>query len=438
VTKQEIILKAKERNVRFIRLVFTDILGVLKNVTIPVSQLEQALDGNIMFDGSSIEGFVRIEESDMNLRPDYNSFSIYPWSPQDAADARLICDVYRVNGTPFGGDPRYALRRVLEDAAKMGYRVMCGPEAEFFLFQNGAERSTKTQDQASYFDLGPVDKGEDARRSIVLALEEMDFIVEASHHEVAGGQHEIDFRFDEALVTADRVATFKFVTRTIAKMHGLHATFMPKPIFGVAGSGMHTHLNLFKGNQNAFYDPNGRYELSDDALYFIGGLLKHVPAFTAITNPLVNSYKRLVPGYEAPVYVAWSAQNRSALIRVPSSRNKSTRVELRSPDPACNPYLAFAVIIASGLDGIKNKIMPPDSIAHNIYHMSPAEREKAGITNLPSNLFEALELLKQDEVVKAALGEHIYTHFLAAKQHEWEEYCLQVHDWEIDRYLGVY
>lgn len=438
MTKHEIISKAKEHNVRFIRLVFTDILGILKNVTIPVSQLEQALDGNIMFDGSSIEGFVRIEESDMNLRPDYDSFTIYPWSPKDAADARLICDIYRVNGEPFTGDPRYVLRRVLEDAANMGYRVMCGPEAEFFLFQDDDTRSTKTQDQAGYFDLGPVDKGEDARRDIVLALEEMDFVVEASHHEVAEGQHEIDFRFDEALVTADRVATFKFVTHTIARMHGLHATFMPKPIFGIAGSGMHTNLSLFKGNENAFYNPQSRYELSDTALHFIGGILKHAPAFTAITNPLVNSYKRLVPGYEAPVYIAWSAQNRSALVRVPASRKKSTRVELRSPDPSCNPYLAFAVVIAAGLDGIKNQIAPPDSIARNIYHMSPEEREANGIASLPDTLQAALQQLKQDDVIKAALGEHVLEHFIEAKTQEWDDYRIRVHNWELEKYLGSY
>ncbi len=440
LTKQEIMSIAKERNVRFIRLVFTDIFGILKNVTIPISQLERALDGQIMFDGSSIEGFVRIEESDMNLRPDYDSFTIYPWSPRDAAEARIICDVYDPHGRPFCGDPRYVLRRVLNEAAQLGYTVMCGPEAEFFLFQMGpdGQPTTKTHDQASYFDLGPVDKGEDARRDIVLALEEMGFEVEASHHEVAEGQHEIDFHFDEALVSADRVATFKFVTRTIARQHGLHATFMPKPIHGIAGSGMHTHISLFKDNENAFYDPRGRYELSDTALHFIGGLLEHAPAYTAITNPLVNSYKRLVPGYEAPVYVAWSAQNRSVLVRVPTSRNKNTRVELRSPDPSCNPYLAFAVMIAAGLDGIKNKTLPPDSMAHNIYDMSEEERATRGIRSLPANLHEALEHLKQDEVIKAALGDHVVSRFIEAKEHEWNDYRKRINPWELQQYLGVY
>ncbi len=431
---------AKERNVRFIRLVFTDILGILKNVTIPVSQLERALDNQMMFDGSSIEGFVRIEESDMNLRPDYDSFAIYPWSPKEAAEARIICDVYDPSGKPFCGDPRQVLRRTLAEAAAMGYTVMCGPEAEFFLFQLGpdGQPTTKTHDQASYFDLGPVDKGEDARRDIVLALEEMGFEVEASHHEVAEGQHEIDFHFDEALVTADRVATFKFVTRTVARQHELHATFMPKPIYGIAGSGMHTHISLFKGKENAFYDPQGTYELSDTARHFIGGVLEHAPAFTAVTNPLVNSYKRLVPGFEAPVYVAWSAQNRSVLVRVPTSRNKSTRMELRSPDPSCNPYLAFAVAIAAGLDGIKKKTQPPESMSKNLYDMSPQEREALGISNLPANLYKALEHLKQDKVIRDALGDHVFSRFVAAKEHEWEAYRQRISPWELEQYLGVY
>jgi glutamine synthetase len=440
LTKQEIMSIAKERNVRFIRLVFTDILGILKNVTIPVSQLERALDNQMMFDGSSIEGFVRIEESDMNLRPDYDSFAIYPWSPKEAAEARIICDVYDPSGKPFCGDPRQVLRRTLAEAAAMGYTVMCGPEAEFFLFQLGpdGQPTTKTHDQASYFDLGPVDKGEDARRDIVLALEEMGFEVEASHHEVAEGQHEIDFHFDEALVTADRVATFKFVTRTVARQHGLHATFMPKPIYGIAGSGMHTHISLFKGKENAFYDPQGTYELSDTARHFIGGVLEHAPAFTAVTNPLVNSYKRLVPGFEAPVYVAWSAQNRSVLVRVPTSRNKSTRMELRSPDPSCNPYLAFAVAIAAGLDGIKKKTQPPESMSKNLYDMSPQEREALGISNLPANLYKALEHLKQDKVIRDALGDHVFSRFVAAKEHEWEAYRQRISPWELEQYLGVY
>ncbi|NLV92280.1 MAG: type I glutamate--ammonia ligase [Firmicutes bacterium] len=439
-TKEDILRLAKENNVQFVRLQFTDILGIVKNVAIPVSQLERALNNEIMFDGSSIEGFARIEESDMNLRPDLNTFALFPWRPKEHAVARLMCDVYTPDGKPFPGDPRGALKRVLKEAADMGYDVQVGPEAEFFLFLLGEDGkpTTITHDEASYFDLGPVDRGEDARRDMVLALEQMGFEVEASHHEVAPGQHEIDFRYDTALTAADKVATLKFVTKAIARQHGLHCTFMPKPVFGVAGSGMHTHISLYRDGVNAFYDPMGRYQLSDVALYFIGGLLKHAPAYTAITNPLVNSYKRLVPGYEAPVYISWSAQNRSALVRVPTSRGQGTRVELRSPDPSCNIYLALAVTIASGLDGIKNKIEPPESMSSNIYSMSPETRAAAGIRNLPRNLWEALTELKKDEVVCAALGEHILSRFVDAKTIEWEVFSTQVHQWEVDQYLGIF
>lgn len=439
-SKEDIIRLAKESNVRFIRLQFSDILGIVKNVAIPVSQLEKALDNEIMFDGSSIEGFTRIEESDMNLRPVYDTWALFPWKPREAAEARLICDVYRPNGEPFCGDPRFVLKRVLEEASGLGYTVNTGPECEFFLFRTGSEGepTTRTHDNAGYFDLAPVDLGEAARRDIVLALEEMGFEVEASHHEVASGQHEIDFRYDHALVTADRVATFKFVTRTIAQQHGLHATFMPKPVFGINGSGMHTHISLFQDGQNAFYDPSGPYQLSQVALHFIAGVLEHARSFTAITNPLVNSYKRLVPGYEAPVYVSWSAQNRSAQIRVPAARGKATRIELRSPDPACNPYLAFAVIIKAGLDGIKRKLTPPPSMDRNIYEMTRDERKAAGIAELPGNLAEAIDLLEQDDVMKEALGDHVLSHFVEAKRIEWDLYRTQVHRWELDQYLGVF
>ncbi|MBE3577141.1 MAG: type I glutamate--ammonia ligase [Limnochordales bacterium] len=439
-SKEDIIRLAKESNVRFIRLQFSDILGIVKNVAIPVSQLEKALDNEIMFDGSSIEGFTRIEESDMNLRPVYDTWALFPWKPREAAEARLICDVYRPNGEPFSGDPRFVLKRVLEEATEMGYTVNTGPECEFFLFRTGpeGEPTTKTHDNAGYFDLAPVDLGEATRRDIVIALEEMGFEVEASHHEVATGQHEIDFRYDDALTTADRVTTFKFVTRTIAQQHGLHATFMPKPIFGINGSGMHTHISLFRDGENAFFDPTGPYQLSEVALHFIAGVLEHARAFTAITNPLVNSYKRLVPGYEAPVYVSWSAQNRSALIRVPAARGKATRIELRSPDPSCNPYLAFAVIIKAGLDGIKRKLTPPPSMDRNIYEMTKEERRSAGITELPGSLAEAIDLLEQDKVVRDALGDHVLNHFVAAKRIEWDLYRTQVHRWELDQYLGVF
>jgi len=439
-TKEEILARARELGVSFVRLQFTDILGIVKNVSIPVEQLGKALDNEIMFDGSSIEGFTRIEESDMNLRPDPSTFAVFPWRPRDGAVARLICDVYTPNGKPFAGDPRYILRRAMEDAAGMGYTVMAGPECEFFFFQTDAEGNptTKTQDEAGYFDLAPVDRGEDARREIVLALTEMGFDIEASHHEVAQGQHEIDFKYGDCLATADRVVTLKLATRSVAAKHGLCATFMPKPLFGVNGSGMHVHLSLFNKGKNVFYDPDGEYQLSETARQFIAGILTHAPAITAVANPLVNSYKRLVPGYEAPVYLSWSAQNRSALIRVPAAREQGTRTEFRSPDPSCNPYLAFAAIISAGLDGIKKKLVPPASVPENIYHMNAGEREKAGIKSLPGSLAEALEQLKADPIITAALGEHVTSHYIAAKEAEWDAYRIRVHGWETEQYLGIY
>ena len=355
-TKDDVIRLVKEQDVQFIRLQFTDIFGTLKNVAITAGQLEKALDNKCMFDGSSIEGFVRIEESDMYLRPDTNTFVIYPWRPQTGKVARLICDVYNADETPFAGDPRYVLKKVLEKAEKMGYDTFnAGPECEFFLFLTDSEGNptTITHDNAGYFDLGPVDLGENARRDMCLALEEMGFEVEASHHEVAPGQHEIDFKYNDALTAADAILTFKLVVKTIAQRHGLHATFMPKPIFGIAGSGMHVNTSLCRNGQNIFYDEKDSLQLSQEAYWFIGGLMKNIRSMTAITNPLVNSYKRLVTGYEAPVYIAWSARNRSPLIRVPAARGASTRIELRNPDPSCNPYLALAVILAAGLDGIK-------------------------------------------------------------------------------------
>lgn len=440
MTKEEIIKLCDDAGVKFLRLQFSDILGVAKNVAIPRSQLERALDDEIMFDGSSIQGFTRIEESDMNLRPDLDTFTLYPWRTGDAV-ARLICDVYKADGTPFEGDPRYVLKRALADAASLGFDVNFGPECEFFLFKLDPETgkaTTETHDKAGYFDLGPVDKGEDARRDIVLSLESMGFEVEASHHEVAAGQHEIDFKYGDALTQADRVATFKLVTRSVAARHGLHATFMPKPVFGINGSGMHTHVSLFKDGENAFYDPTGKHQLSAMARYYIGGLLKHAKAITAVANPLVNSYKRLVPGYEAPVYIAWSAHNRSALVRVPASRKQSTRVELRSPDPSCNPYLAFAAMVSAGVDGIRNKIEPMDSVTYNIYHLTEEERLAKGIDSLPGSLAEALAALQADECIKESLGAHVVKSFIEAKLIEWDLYRTQVHQWETDQYLGVY
>jgi glutamine synthetase len=359
--KHEILAKAKDAGVKFVRLQFTDIVGVLKNVAITIEQLEKALDGELMFDGSSIHGFVRIEESDMYLRPDPATFTIFPWRPREGAVARLICDIYNPDGTPFAGCPRVALKKVLARAKSMGYTMNVGPECEFFLFYTDSEGkpTLRTHDRAGYFDLSPVDMGENARRSMVLTLEEMGFEIEASHHEVAPGQHEIDFKYSDALDVADKIITFKFVVRTIAQRHGLHATFMPKPIAGINGSGMHMHQSLFRGAQNAFYDPHDPLGLSDVARHYIGGLLRHARALAAVTSPTVNSYKRLVPGYEAPVYICWAERNRSPLIRVPAKRGSSTRIELRCPDPSCNPYLAIAACLAAGLDGIEKKIEPP-------------------------------------------------------------------------------
>ncbi len=440
LTKEDVLLRAKEADVKFIRLQFTDIFGVLKNVAITIEQLEKALDGEIMFDGSSIEGFVRIEESDMYLIPDPNSFAVFPWRPREGSVARLICDVYNYDGTPFEGCPRNTLKRALAEAAEMGFSMNVGPEAEFFLFHTDAEGkpTTITHDKAGYFDLTPVDLGENARRDMVMTLEELGFEIEASHHEVAPGQHEIDFKYDDALDIADKIMTFKFVVRTVAQRHGLHATFMPKPIYGINGSGMHMNMSLFSGEQNAFYDPNTPDQLSDVAKYYIGGLMKHAKAIAAITNPTVNSYKRLVPGYEAPVYIAWSSRNRSPLIRIPAKRGVSTRIELRNPDPACNPYLATAVALKAGLDGIKNKIQPPPPTDKNIYEMTLEERLAEGIENLPASIYEAIQYLSRDEVLKCALGDHAYNRFIEAKMIEWDKYRVQVHPWELDEYLAVY
>ncbi|NPV90307.1 MAG: type I glutamate--ammonia ligase [Firmicutes bacterium] len=437
MNKQDVLEQAKSMNVKFIYLQFTDITGVLKSVTIPVSQLEKALDNELMFDGSSIEGFVRIQESDMVLVPDPNTFSIIPWRPRFESEARLICDIAEPDGTPFSGCPRTALKKVVAEAAKMGYSMMVGPEAEFFMFrisENG-KPTTLTHDQAGYFDLSPVDLGENARRDMVLALEEMGFEVEASHHEVAPGQHEIDFKYDDAVATADKIVTFKHLVRTIAQNHGLHATFMPKPVFGENGSGMHCHQSLFKGDKNAFFDPKGEDQLSNVARQYVAGILAHARGFCAITNPLVNSYKRLVPGYEAPVYLAWAQRNRSPLIRVPAKRGLSTRIEVRNPDPACNPYLAVAVMLKAGLDGIKKKMTPPAPIDRNLYHMEEEERSFLGVASLPANLQEAVEELKSDKVIQEALGEHIFERFLEAKRIEWDTYRTQVHPWETEQYL---
>lgn len=436
-TKKDIVYLVEDEGVEFIRLQFTDMFGTLKNMAITSSQLEKALNNQCMFDGSSIEGFVRIEESDMYLYPDLNSFKIFPWRPQQGKVARLICDVYRPSGEPFEGDPRYILKKVLKEAADMGYLFHVGPECEFFLFHtddNGLPTTT-THEKAGYFDLGPLDLGENARRDMVLNLEDMGFVVEASHHEVAPAQHEIDFRYDEALATADNIMTFKLAVRSIAKRHGLHATFMPKPVFGVNGSGMHTNMSLSKDGKNIFSDEKDVFGLSEEAYQFIAGILTHMKGMTAITNPIVNSYKRLVPGFEAPVYIAWSATNRSPLIRIPAVRGEGTRIELRCPDSACNPYLTLAVCLAAGLDGMKRKLKPPASVERNIFGMSEEEKKECGIENLPSSLSEAIAELEKDTFIQGVLGEHVTKKYLEAKKAEWAQYCSQVTDWEISEYL---
>ena len=436
-TREDILRMVKEEDVEFIRLQFTDLFGNMKNIAVTSSQLEKALDNQCMFDGSSIEGFVRIEESDLYLHPDLSTMTIFPWRPQQGKVARLICDVYYPGGEPFEGDPRYILKRAVSEAEKLGYTFEVGPECEFFLFhtdENGLP-TTLSHEKATYFDLGPIDLGENARRDMVLTLEDMGYVIEASHHEVAPAQHEIDFRYDEGLATADNIMTFKLAVKTIAKRHGLHATFMPKPKYGVNGSGMHINISLSKDGKNIFHDAKDPMGLSREAYYFIGGIMKHIKAITAITNPLVNSYKRLVPGYEAPVYMAWSATNRSPLIRIPSTRGEGTRIELRSPDPSANPYLALAVCLRAGLHGIAEKIDPPSSVDRNIFEMSPEERKQLGIEELPGTLYEAIAELEKDTFIQEVLGSHVSKRYIAAKKKDWQEYRTQVTAWEVDQYL---
>jgi glutamine synthetase len=439
-SKEELLDVSHRFGVDFIRLQFTDIMGINKNVEVPRSQFAKALDGEIMFDGSSIEGFVRIEESDMLLKPDLGTFRILPYEDEGGRIARLLCDIYTPDEQPFAGCPRMTLKRQVERAKALGFSMMAGCEAEFFLFERAPEgsSSTSTHDSASYFDLGPLDKGEEIRRVIIEQLGEMGFEVEAAHHEVAAGQHEIDFKYADALVTADNLTTFKFIVRNVANRYGYIASFMPKPIQGINGSGMHTHQSLFRGKQNAFYDPKGEYQLSKVALSYIEGLLQHARGFCAITNPLINSYKRLVPGYEAPSNVAWSTRNRSPLVRIPDRRGLGTRCELRMPDPSCNPYLALTVQLAAGLDGVEQKLEAREPVHRNIFRMSFRDRRKYRIDELPRDLHEALELFEKDDVIKSALGEHLTERFLEAKRDEVTQYNLQVSRWEIDTYLGRY
>ncbi len=427
----------EEENVRFIRLQFTDINGTLKNLEITPDVFLESWEDGIMFDGSSIEGFVRIEESDMYLKPVLDTFAVLPWTVDGAKSARVICDVYTPDGKPFEGDPRYRLRRMIEKAEQLGYTPYAGPEMEFFILpiNEKGEPVPEFLDHGGYFDLLPLSKVEEIRRDIAIALEKMGIIVEATHHEVAPSQHEVDFRYDTFLRTADNAQTVKLVIKTMAIFHGYHATFMPKPFHGVNGSGMHVHMSLFRGDKNAFYDPDDPLGLSKELRYFVGGILKHAKALAAVTNPTINSYKRLVPGYEAPVYISWSVGNRSALIRIPKARGKATRLEYRSPDPSCNIYLAFAAILAAGLDGIINKIEPPAPVEENIYHMTSERREELNIESLPGSLKEAVEELKKDDVIIDALGEHIFEKFVEAAEKDWKEFSTYVTNWELQRYL---
>ncbi len=442
MTRDEIMKSIEAQNVHFFRLQFVDIFGYMKNVAVPLSQIEKALDGQMMFDGSSIDGFVRINESDMYLKPDYDTFTVLPWRDQEGRNAaRIICDVYKSDGTPFDGCPRTNLKRVLADAKDMGYTMNVGTEAEFFLFKRDEDgnATTITNDVAGYFDVDPDDTGINCRREIIETLEDMGFEIEASHHEVAEGQHEVNFKYADALTAADNTLTFKWVVRSIAAKRGFHATFMPKPIFGINGSGMHCNQSLFNADgTNAFFDENGPLQLSETAYKYIAGIAKNAKGFAAVTNPLVNSYKRLVPGYEAPVYVAWSASNRSALIRIPASRGLGTRTEVRCPDPACNPYLAFAMMLVSGLDGVKNNLEAPDSVDQDIFAMTAAEKEAAGIDSLPASLQEAIDALKENPIAKEALGEHILEKYVEGKEKEWDSYRTAVTDWELDNYLSNY
>lgn len=440
-TKKDIIRLVEENDVRFIRLQFTDMFGQLKNMAITKSQLKKALDNRCMFDGSSIDGFARIEESDMYLYPDLDTFAIFPWRPQQGKVARFICDIYKPDGTPFEGDPRYVLKKAIKEATDMGYAFNVGPECEFFLFHTdeAGNPTVETNDKGSYFDLAPVDGGENCRRDICQTLEEMGFEIEASHHEVARGQHEIDFKYDTALKAADNIITFKLVVKSIAQRHGLHATFMPKPIFGINGSGMHTNMSLMNENgSNAFYDQSSSTGLSDLSYNFIAGILSHVKGMTALTNPTVNSYKRLVPGYEAPCYIAWSASNRSALIRIPATRGEGTRVELRSPDPTCNPYLALAAMLKAGLSGIKEKLAPPESIDVSIFRLSNEQRKLMGIESLPGTLEAAVVAMEEDALIRETLGEELFDRYVCAKRDEWDEYRTQITKWEVEKYLGTF
>ncbi len=436
--------RAQQDEVDFVSLQFTDVMGTIKNVTIPVSELGEALENGIWFDGSSVEGYTRICESDMYLMPDANTYQLLPWTPAEQRTARIICDVLQPNGQPFAADPRSVLRATMTECQEMGYIYHVSSEIEFFLFtmrEDKPSRRPVPHDVAGYFDFSPRDLASEVRQDIILALESMGIKVERAHHEVATGQHEINFRYADALTSADNCMTFKYVVKAVAQEHGLHATFMPKPIYGINGSGMHTHQSLFDlDGRNAFFDAHDRYRLSQVAYHFIAGQMKHARGMAAIVAPTVNSYKRLVPGYEAPVYICWGQVNRSALIRIPrysSGHDERTRLELRCPDPSCNPYLAYAAMLETGLEGIRHKMTPPPPVEENVYDFSDEKLQEMSIDSLPGSLMEALAELERDEVLRETLGEHVYQAFMRAKMTEWDQYRTQVSQWEIDQYLTL-
>ncbi len=438
---EEIKAIVKKEDVRTIVLQLVDILGVAKSVTLPATQLDTIISNEMMFDGSSIDGFARIEESDMYLYPDLNTFVVFPWKARNGSSiGRFICDVYTPDDKPFIGCPRNVLKKAVAQAKEMGFEFFVGPEPEFYIFKKDEKGNPilESNDKAGYFDMAPLDKDEEVREAIAETLIGLGFNVEASHHECGPGQHEIDFKYDDALTTADNIMVFKYVVRKVTDEMGLFASFMPKPSEDIAGSGMHINMSLFKDGKNIFLDEDAKNQLSDEAVYFVGGLIKHIDGLTAITNPIVNSYKRLVPGFEAPVYVAWSHKNRSPLVRIPAKRGKATRVELRNPDPACNPYLALATVLIAGLDGIKNKIEPPKAVSQNIYDMDSDERFEKDIKSLPISLYDAVVELAKNDLIKDTLGTHVTDKFISAKLNEWDAYRKAVHEWEIDEYLRAY
>ena len=440
-TKESILKSAKEFDVRYVRLQFSDMLGTVKNVEIPITNLERALNNDIMFDGSSIQGFVRIDEADMYLYPDLSTWLILNWENAPVGRvARLICDVYTSNKKPYEGDPRYVLKKALNEMKSLGFdKFNVGVEPEFFLFKldEKGKITRELSDQGGYFDLAPMDGSEDIRRDIVLEMQKLGFEMEVSHHEVAFGQHEINFHFDNALEACDNIQTFKVLVKNVARRHGYHATFMPKPIKGINGSGMHSNLSLSKDGRNVFFDEKTDNQLSETALKFIAGIMKNAQAFTLVCNPIINSYKRLVPGYEAPVYIAWSDSNRSTMIRIPASRGNATRIEIRSVDASANPYLAMAVLLNSGLDGIKNDLTALNPLKKNLFRMSEQERRRLGIKNLPENLKEAIEFFQKSELMKETLGEELFEKFIEAKQKEWDEYKTIISEWELNKYLPI-